>query len=87
MGAAQADVRRMVLRQGSGLAAIGVAVGLAASAGLTRLMSSLLFGVDPIDVPTFSVVAVALTTIALVASYLPARRASSVDPVEALRFD
>ena len=87
LGAAQTDVRRMVLKQGSGLAAIGVVVGLAASAALTRLMSSLLFGVDPIDVPTFGTVAITLTAIALVASYLPARRASSIDPVEALRFD
>jgi predicted permease len=87
LGAEQADVRWMVLKQGGTLAAVGVVIGLVAAAGLTRLMSSLLFGVDPIDVPTFALVAAALSVVALVASYLPARRASSVDPVVALRFE
>ena len=62
-------------------------VGLAAAAGVTRLMASLLFGVEPIDVPTFAAVALALTAIALFASWMPARRASRVDPVVALRFE
>jgi putative ABC transport system permease protein len=87
LGAEKADVRRMVLKQGATLAAGGVAIGLVAAAALTRLMASLLYGVDPIDLPTFGAVAAALAVIALTASYLPARRASSVDPVVALRFE
>ena len=87
LGAEQSDVRRMVLRQGASLAAAGVLVGLVAAAGVTRLMASLLFGVQPIDIPTFAGVAVALSVIALFASWLPARRASTVDPVVALRFE
>ncbi len=87
LGAERADVRRMVLKQGATLAMAGVVIGLAAAAGVTRLMASLLFGVEPIDVPTFAAVAVALSAIALLASWLPARRASTVDPVVALRFE
>jgi len=87
LGAERADVRRMVLKQGATLAAAGVVIGLAAAAGVTRLMASLLFGVQPIDVPTFAAVALALSAIALLASWLPARRASTVDPIVALRFE
>ena len=87
LGAEQTDVRQMVLKQGATLAAGGVTVGVVAAAGLTRLMASLLYGVDPIDLPTFGAVALALALIALTASYLPARRASSVEPVVALRFE
>ena len=87
LGAQQATVRRMILRQGARLAAAGVVVGLVAAMALTRLMASLLFGVDPIDVPTFTAVAVVLASVALIACYVPARRASSVDPVVALRFE
>jgi predicted permease len=87
LGAEQSDVRRMVLRQGATLAGAGVVVGLVAAAGVTRLMASLLYGVQPIDVPTFAAVALALSAIALFASWMPARRASTVDPVVALRFE
>jgi ABC-type antimicrobial peptide transport system permease subunit len=87
MGAEEADVSRMVLRQAGTLAGLGVAVGLGAAAGLTRLMASLLFGVSPLDPVTFGAVAVALSSIALLASWLPARRAARVDPVVALRFE
>ncbi len=87
MGAERIDVTRMVLRQAGALAAVGVAIGLLAAAGLTRLMSSLLYGVDPMDPLTFGAVAVGLSAIALVASWIPARRAASVHPVVALRFD
>ena len=87
MGAERGEVSRMILRQALVLAGGGVVVGLAGSVGLTRLMSSLLFGVSPMDPVTFASVAVALAAIALVASYLPARRAASVDPIVALRFD
>jgi ABC-type lipoprotein release transport system permease subunit len=62
-------------------------IGLVAAVAMTRLMESLLFGVDPIDPLTFGAVALALTAVALLASYVPARRASSVDPVVAIRFE
>ncbi len=87
LGAERRDVSRMVLRQGMILAGIGVAVGLVAAVGLTRLMSSLLYGVEATDPVTFGVVAALLTAVALVASYLPALRASRTDPLEALRFE
>ena len=87
LGAEEADVSRMVLRQAGTLAGLGVAVGLTAAAGLTRLMASLLFGVSPLDPVTFGAVAVALSAVALLASWLPARRAARVDPVVALRFE
>ncbi|MEQ8329339.1 MAG: ABC transporter permease [Longimicrobiales bacterium] len=87
IGAERADVRRMVLRQALTLALLGVGVGLIAAAGLTRLMASLLYGVGPMDPVTFGGVAVALSTVALVASWIPARRAAGVNPVEALRAE
>ncbi len=87
LGADRRDVSRMVLRQGMILAGIGVVVGLVAAAGLTRLMSSLLYGVEATDPVTFGVVAALLTAVAVVASYLPALRASRTDPLEALRFE
>ncbi len=87
LGADRRDVSRMVLRQAMILAAVGVVIGLVAAAGLTRLMSSLLFGVEPTDPVTFGVVAALLIAVALVASYLPALRASRTDPLEALRFE
>ncbi len=87
LGADRRDVSRMVLRQGMILAGIGVCVGLVAAVGLTRLMSSLLYGVEATDPVTFGVVAALLTGVALVASYLPALRASRTDPLEALRFE
>jgi len=87
MGAEQGDVSRMVLRQAGTLAGLGVVTGLAAAAGLTRLMASLLYGVSPMDPVTFGGVALALSLIAVLASWLPARRASRVDPVVALRFE
>ncbi len=85
VGAHSRDVRRMVLRQGMILAGIGVAIGLVAAVGLTRLMSSLLYGVEATDPVTFGAVSALLTAVALVASYLPALRASRIDPLEALR--
>ena len=87
LGADRRDVSRMVLRQGMILAGIGVVVGLGAAVGLTRLMSSRLYGVEATDPVTFGGVAALLTAVALVASYLPALRASRTDPLEALRFE
>ncbi len=85
LGAQQRDVSRMVLRHALLLAAIGVVVGLGAAVGLTRLMSALLFGVGAMDPLTYAVVAVGIAALTMLASYLPARRAARVDPIEALR--
>ena len=87
LGAQRRDVSRMVLGQGSRVALIGVALGLAAALGLTRLMGALLFGVTPTDPITYGGVALLLISVTLFATYLPARRAAGVDPVEALRAE
>jgi predicted permease len=87
MGAETVDVSRMVLKQALLLAGGGVGIGLVGAVGLTRLMSALLYGVSPMDPLTFGSVAVGLSLVALLASYLPARRAARVDPVVALRFE
>ena len=87
LGAQVADVLGLVLKQGMVLALIGQAIGLAAAFALTRLIRGLLFGVTPTDVTTFVVVSAVLTTIALLACYLPARRATKVDPLKALRYE
>jgi putative ABC transport system permease protein len=85
LGANAGDVRKMVLKHGLILCAFGVLFGLGAAIGLTRLLGALLYGVDPLDPVTFGVVALSLTVVALVASYLPAAKAASIDPVEAMR--
>ena len=87
MGAAPGDIIRLVLRQGMRLALLGVAIGIAASLALTRLISTLLFGVKPTDPLAFSLAAAVLVATALAACYLPARRATRVDPRVVLRFD
>jgi predicted permease len=84
LGAQQRAIRSSFVRHGVVLAVIGVAIGLGAAALGTRLMASLLYEVRPFDLPTYVAVAIALTLVAAVASYLPARRASRVDPAEAL---
>jgi putative ABC transport system permease protein len=78
---------KLVLGQGTLLAVIGVVLGLAGAFALTRLMASLLFGVTPTDAVIFTSVPLGLTAIALLASYLPARRATKVDPLVALRYE
>ncbi|HEV7475788.1 MAG TPA: ABC transporter permease [Pyrinomonadaceae bacterium] len=87
LGAQIGDVMRLVLKGGMVLAVLGIVIGLAGSFVLTRLMTSLLFGVNPTDVVTFAVVSLALLATALLASYLPARRATKVDPLIALRYE
>jgi len=87
LGARQQDVRRLFLRHGLLLTGVGLVVGLATSVALMRLMSALLFGVSPVDPLTYAAVAVGLAAVALLASYLPARRAAAVDPAVALRAE
>jgi predicted permease len=87
LGAQQAELRRMFVRHGLTLAGTGVAIGLAASAGLMRLMKSLLFEISPVDPLTYAAMPVVLVVAAVLASYLPARRAAAVDPVEALKAE
>ncbi|NKB88462.1 MAG: FtsX-like permease family protein [Acidobacteria bacterium] len=85
LGARAVKVQRMVIRQGGLLLAIGVVLGLVASAGVTRLLESVLFGVQPADLITYLGMSTTMVLIGLLASYLPARRASRVDPIESLR--
>jgi len=87
LGAQQRGVERMFVRDGLVLAAAGSLIGLGAAALLTRLMSSLLFGVGALDPITYAAVPVILALAAAAASYIPARRAAAIDPVEALKAD
>jgi predicted permease len=87
LGAQRRELTGMFVRHSLVLAMIGVVVGLGAAAGLTRLMSTLLYGITPLDPTTYAVVPVILMIATVLASYLPARRAVSVDPVEALRSE
>ena len=87
LGASTTDVLKLVLRQGMALALIGVGVGLAGAFAVTRLMVAMLFEVKPTDVATFAIVSVGLIVVALLACYVPARRAMRVDPLVALRYE
>jgi len=87
LGASALDVLKMVVGSGMFLAAIGVAVGLVGAFAVTRLMASLLFGVSPTDLVTFVLVTAGLLLVALLACYIPARRATKVDPLIALRYE
>jgi putative ABC transport system permease protein len=87
LGAPAGRVRGMVVRQGAVIAGVGLGVGFAAALGLTRIMEALLFEVSPTDPPTFGLVVALLFVVSIVASWLPARRAASVDPAIALRAE
>jgi putative ABC transport system permease protein len=87
VGATRGAVLRQVLQQGAKLAAIGVVIGLAAAALLGRLIASLLYRVNPLDAATLAGVSILLAAVALLASYIPARRAANADPMDSLRYE
>jgi len=87
LGAQTGDVRIMFLRHGLWLTVVGLAIGVSIALVLTRVMSAFLFGVGPMDPVTYAAVSTALAGMTLVATYLPARRASRVDPIVALRAE
>ncbi|MGH9350031.1 MAG: ABC transporter permease [Vicinamibacterales bacterium] len=87
LGASPLELRKMVVRSGMGVAAIGLAIGAAGAAGVSQLLTSLLNGVSPTDPLTFGAVIAILALVAFAAAFIPARRASSVDPIVALRYE
>jgi len=87
LGAGARDLLRLVVGEGARLTAIGLVIGLAVGIGVTRFIASLLYGITPTDVIAFGSASAILATTALLASYIPARRAIRVDPVLALRRD
>jgi predicted permease len=87
LGADRSDLQRMVIRQGMSLAGLGILIGLAGALALSRLITTLLFGVHPNDPVSFAAIALLLAAVAFLATWLPARRATQVDPLAALRHD
>jgi putative ABC transport system permease protein len=86
-GASKRDVLKLIIGQGMALTLAGVVIGFLASLALTRLMQKLLFGISPTDPVTFVVIALVLCVVPLLACYIPARRATRVDPMVALRYE
>lgn len=87
LGAQRGDVLKLILRQGMLLTLIGLVVGLAASVALTRFFAGLLYGISPTDFATFAAITILQVVVALIASYIPARRATKVDPLRALKYE
>jgi putative ABC transport system permease protein len=87
LGAERTDVLKLVLEKGLTLIAVGLAIGVAGALALTRALASLLYGVTPTDPVTFVVVSLLLTAVGLLACYIPARRATKIDPMMALRYE
>jgi putative ABC transport system permease protein len=87
LGASSRDVLKLIVSQGMSLTAAGIAIGIGGAIGLTRLMKSLLFEVKPTDPTTIAVIALLLGAVALLACWIPARRATKVDPMIALRYE
>jgi putative ABC transport system permease protein len=87
MGAQRGDVLTMVVGEGLAMALIGVAIGVVLSLALTRVLTAFLFGVGPRDMATFAAVCISLVVASCLASYIPARRATRVDPIRALRHE
>ena len=85
LGAGRGSVVRLMIMKGASAAAVGLGIGILAALLMTRVLSGLLFEISPVDPATFAAVLVLLISVVLVASYLPARRAASIDPQEALR--
>jgi putative ABC transport system permease protein len=87
LGAAQADVVRMVVRQGASLAGVGIALGLGGAFALTHLLKAMLFGIGVTDALTFAAAPVGMMLVVLLATFLPALRATRISPVVALRYE
>jgi putative ABC transport system permease protein len=87
LGAERRDVLRLIAGQGMALAGVGVAAGLLGALAVTRVLNSILFGVSATDLGTFALISALLTFVALLACYVPARRATKIDPMEALRYE
>jgi putative ABC transport system permease protein len=87
LGAQQGAVLRLVLRQGAVIVATGIVAGILGAVVLTRYLGNLLFGLTALDPTTFAAVALAFAAIAMLAAYVPARRATAIDPLEALRYE